>query len=186
MVIGPRSLTTGSDLAGRAFLQSYRPDVDPDGTMLESLMAGPLVVGQWITMQYWCSTVDPDRFGAGDKTTHNVVVGADGADHALSGVLTGVRGDLRIGLPWQAVSASAPVDGGWSGLPFHDPVRLLVVVCARPDVVDGVLTRQPDVARLVLGGWVALRVVDPDTGRLLTFDPLHGWVDDESPVHEPT
>ena len=186
MVIGPRSLTTGSDLAGRAFLQSYRPDVDPDGTMLESLMAGPLVVGQWITMQYWCSTVDPDRFGAGDKTTHNVVVGADGADHALSGVLTGVRGDLRIGLRWQAVSASAPVDGGWSGLPFHDPVRLLVVVCARPDVVDGVLTRQPDVARLVLGGWVALRVVDPDTGRLLTFDPLHGWVDDESPVHEPT
>ena len=83
--IGPRSLTAGTDLDGRVFLQSYRPDIDPDGALLESLMAGPLVVGQWINMQYWCSTVDPERFGAGDKTTHNVVVGADGTDHALSG-----------------------------------------------------------------------------------------------------
>ncbi|HEY5137181.1 MAG TPA: putative inorganic carbon transporter subunit DabA [Candidatus Nanopelagicales bacterium] len=176
MVIGPRSLTTGSDLGGRVFLQSYRPDIDPDGALLESLMAGPLVVGQWINMQYWCSTIDPDRFGAGDKTTHNVVVGADGADHALSGVLTGARGDLRIGLPWQAVAVSAPIDGHWTELPHHDPVRLLAVICAPIEVVDDILTRQPQVARLVLGGWISLQVVDPDSGQVLRLDPQQGWL----------
>jgi len=176
MVIGPRSLTTGSDLGGRVFLQSYRPDIDPDGALLESLMAGPLVVGQWINMQYWCSTIDPDRFGAGDKTTHNVVVGADGAEHALSGVLTGAHGDLRVGLPWQAVACSAPIDGRWTELPHHDPVRLLAVICASIEVVDDILTRQPQVARLVLGGWISLQVVDPDSGQVLCMDPQHGWL----------
>jgi hypothetical protein len=177
MVIGPRSLTVGDDLGGRVFLQSYRPDLDPEGALLESLMGGPLVVGQWINMQYWASTVDPDRFGAGDKTTHNVVVGAEGTEHALSGVLTGPRGDLRIGLPWQGVSASAPVAGQWRDLPFHDPVRLLGVVCARPEIVDAVLARQPHVATLVRGGWITLKVVDPDTGAMRQLDPVNGWVD---------
>jgi uncharacterized protein len=176
MVIGPRSLTTGSDLGGRVFLQSYRPDIDPEGELLESLMAGPLVVGQWINMQYWCSTIDPERFGAGDKTTHNVVVAADGTDHALSGVLTGARGDLRIGLPWQAVSRSAPLDGRWTELPEHDPVRLLAVVCASIEVVDAILSRQPGVARLVLGGWISLQAVDPVSGQIRHLDPRHGWL----------
>jgi uncharacterized protein YbcC (UPF0753/DUF2309 family)/NADH:ubiquinone oxidoreductase subunit 5 (subunit L)/multisubunit Na+/H+ antiporter MnhA subunit len=176
MVIGPRSLTTGSDLGGRVFLQSYRPDIDPDGSLLESLMAGPLVVGQWINMQYWCSTIDPDRFGAGDKTTHNVVVGAEGAEHALSGVLTGARGDLRLGLPWQAVAAAAPIAGRWTELPYHDPVRLLAVICAPIDIVDGILSRQPQVARLVLGGWISCQVVDPERGQVLRMDPQHGWL----------
>jgi uncharacterized protein len=170
MVIGPRSLTAGADLQGRVFLQSYRPDIDPDGALLESLMAGPLVVGQWINMQYWCSTVDPDRFGAGDKTTHNVVVGADGTEHALSGVLTGVRGDLRIGLPWQAVSATAPVDGDWVEPTHHDPVRLLAVVYASVETVEAVLDRQPQVARLVAGEWIDLRVVDPESGAIVRMD----------------
>ncbi len=182
MVIGPRSLTVDSDLGGRVFLQSYRPDIDPDGTLLETLMAGPLVVAQWISSAYWCSTVDPERFGAGDKTTHNIVIGAEGTEHALSGVLTGVRGDLRIGLPWQAVSAHAPDGGRWTGLPQHDPVRLLAIVCAPPSTVDAVLSRQPDLARLVLGDWVALQVVDPADGQLWRLDPERGWVGDVGPA----
>ena len=176
MVIGPRSLTAGADLGGRVFLQSYRPDVDPDGALLESLMAGPLVVGQWINAQYWFSTVAPERFGAGDKTTHNVVVPVEGAGHALSGVLTGARGDLRLGLPWQAVSATAPVGDGWTALPHHEPVRLLAVVCARRDIVERVLERQPQVARLVLGGWISLQVVDPTSGELHHYDESRRWV----------
>jgi uncharacterized protein YbcC (UPF0753/DUF2309 family) len=173
-------LTAGSNLAGRVFLQSYRPDIDPDGELLESLMAGPLVVAQWISSAYWCSTVDPERFGAGDKTTHNIVIGAQGTEHALSGVLTGVRGDLRVGLPWQAVSAHAPFDGRWTGLPKHDPVRLLAIVCASPSTVDAVLVRQPQLARLVLGGWISLQVIDPADGCLQRLDPEHGWVDDST------
>ncbi len=181
MVIGPRSLTAGINLTGRVFLQSYRSDVDPDGELLEALMTGPLVVAQWISTAYWCSTVDPERFGAGDKTTHNIVVGAEGHQHALSGVLTGVRGDLRIGLPWQAVSAHAPVDGRWTGLPHHDPVRLLAMVCAPLSNVDAVLARQPQLARLLLGGWIALQVIDPADGLVRRLDPEHGWVHDPKP-----
>ncbi len=179
MVIGPRALTARCHLDGRVFLHSYRPDIDPDGTLLQSVMAGPMVVGQWINMQYWCSTVDPDHFGAGDKTTHNVVVGADDAEHALSGVLTGARGDLRIGLPWQAVSDTAPIDGRWPGLPHHDPVRLLVVICARPTVIDDVLSRLPQVARLVSGGGVDLRAVEPSSGEMLRLSPEGGWVSED-------
>ena len=134
-------------------------------------MAGPLVVGQWINAQYWSSTVDPDRFGAGDKTTHNVVVGADGTEHALSGVLTGVRGDLRIGLPWQAVSATAPIDGDWVEPTYHDPVRLLAIVYASRETVEAVLERQPHVASLVFGEWIDLRVIEPQSGDIVRM----GW-----------
>ena len=180
IVIGPRSLTTGLDLDGRVFLQSYRPDLDPDGAALEGMLTGPLVVAQWINAQYWFSTVDPVRFGAGDKTTHNVIAPPDGHAAPLSGVLTGARGDLRVGLPWQAVSVHAPVDGRWRESPVHEPVRLLAVVCATPAAVDAVLARAPQVARLVMGEWIALTVVDPGSGRVLRCHPSRGWV----PVEE--
>jgi uncharacterized protein YbcC (UPF0753/DUF2309 family) len=186
IVIGPRALTEGLDLDGRAFLQSYRADLDPEGAALEALLTGPLVVAQWINLQYWCSTVDPERFGAGDKTTHNVLGAPDGAPAALSAVLTGARGDVRIGLPWQAVSAYAPVDGRWvDGLPRHEPLRLLALVCATPDAIDGVLARHPEVARLALGEWISLVSVDPSDGRLRRLDPSQGWVEvvaDELPA----
>ena len=176
IVIGPRALTRGLDLDGRVFLHSYRSDLDADGSALEFLLTAPLVVAQWISSQYWCSTVDPERFGAGDKTTHNVLASYSGGPAPLTGVLTGARGDLRIGLPWQGVSAHAPLDGRWTSLPFHEPVRLLAVVHADPAVVEDVLRRREDVARLVLGEWVELIVVDPISGVLLRRDASAGWV----------
>ena len=180
IVIGPRQLTSALDLDGRSFLQSYRADLDPDGSALESLLTGPLVVAQWINLQYWCSTVDPLHFGAGDKTTHNVLGGADGSAQPLSGVVTGARGDLRIGLPWQAVSAYAPVDARWvQGAPHHEPLRLLAVVCADIEAIDAVLARHPHVARLVMGEWLSLASVDPVTGLLSRFDPASGWAPTE-------
>jgi len=178
IVVGPRELTSGLHLAGRVFLQSYRPDQDPEGTVLEQLLAAPVVVAQWITAQYWASTVDPHRFGAGDKTTHNVV----GDGRALSAVLTGARGDLRIGLPWQAVSPGSPRpqenghrigDGYGHGQPWrsatgHEPVRLLAVVYAERDTIERILGRQPGVCRLVAGGWITLSVVEPCGGQTWT------------------
>jgi uncharacterized protein len=185
IVIGPRSLTSGLDLDGRVFLHSYRPDLDADGSALEFLLTAPLVVAQWISAQYWCSTVDPECFGAGDKTTHNVVAAHDGGPATLTGVLTGARGDLRVGLPWQAVSAEAPVDGGWRSLPFHEPLRLLAVVCAAPDAVDRVLERHPEVARLVAGEWISLVVVEPESGVLLRSDGAAAWAPVEPAPVEP-
>ena len=189
IVIGPRDLTAGLDLDGRVFLQSYRPELDPAGTVLEQLLTAPTVVAQWITSQYWASTVDPHRFGAGDKTTHNVL----GNGTEVSAVVTGARGDLRLGLPWQAVSATAPdpdperASGPWRTSTRHDPVRLLALVSAESAVVEQILARQPSVARLVAGGWMTLAVVHPVDGRLLRRTREGSWiVDRRPPVRPPT
>ncbi len=180
IVVGPRELTAGKHLDGRVFLQSYRPELDPDGAVLEQLLAAPVVVAQWITAQYWASTVDPHRFGAGDKTTHNVL--GDGA--TLSAVLTGARGDLRLGLPWQAVSATAPGAPGsgevWRAGTAHEPMRLLAVVCAETSTVERVLARQPSVARLVAGGWITLSVIGPEGGRALVRTRDGAWLSPEA------
>ena len=176
IVVGPRSLTAGHDLHGRVFLQSYRPELDEDGSDLQQLLAAPVVVAQWITSQYWASLTDPERFGAGDKTTHNVV--GDGS--TLSAVVSGARGDLRIGLPWQAVSPEAPEpagvgDGQWRGATRHQPQRLLVVVNASPDRIESAIESQPSFGRLVIGEWIAVSAVDPETGAIFSRLPQGGW-----------
>ncbi len=139
-VVGPRSLTAGVDLAGRVFLHSYAPELDPDASLLEGILAGPVVVAQWINAQYYFSSVDPDVFGAGDKTLHNPVGGI--------GVLCGDGRDLRIGLPWQSVAVGKRL--------YHDPLRLLVVVQAPLDRLDAVIARNTAFGRLVEGQWLHL------------------------------
>jgi uncharacterized protein len=140
IVIGPRSLTAGADLERRVFLHSYAPEHDPEGTALETILTAPLVVAHWINAQYYYSAVDPDVFGAGSKTVHNLVAGA--------GVLSGPSGDLRLGLPWQSV-------GTREGL-HHEPVRLLVVVDAPRERIERIVERADVVHDLVHGEWVTL------------------------------
>ncbi|MDO8105767.1 Na-translocating system protein MpsB [Isoptericola sp. b441] len=187
IVVGPRDLTRGLALDGRVFLQSYRAGSDPDGVVLEQLLAAPVVVAQWITAQYWASTVDPHRFGAGDKTTHNVV-----GDGPLSAVVTGARGDLRLGLPWQAVSATSPVanpstgQDPWTAATHHEALRLLVVVAAERSTVDRAVQRQPAVARLVSGGWITVAVVEPGSGETWVMRRDGSWVAEALPLGEGT
>ncbi|GAA1685299.1 DUF2309 domain-containing protein [Microcella alkalica] len=140
IIIGPRSRTAGVDLERRAFLHSYDPEADVDGQALETILTAPLVVAHWINAQYYFSAVDPEVFGAGSKTVHNLVGGA--------GVLTGPDGDLRIGLPWQSIGTRA-------GL-HHEPVRLLAVVDAPLERIDDIIRRADIVADLVHGDWVVL------------------------------
>ena len=71
-IIGRRSLTQSKALDGRAFLHSYDYRVDPKRRLLENILTGPLVVGQWINMEHYFSTVDNVRFGSGSKVYHNV------------------------------------------------------------------------------------------------------------------
>ena len=71
-VIAPRKTTQHIDLDGRCFLHSYDWKNDKDGTALEAIMQGPMVVTQWINNHYYFSTVDNGKFGAGTKTTHNI------------------------------------------------------------------------------------------------------------------
>lgn len=139
-VIGPRSATRDLDMACRVFLHSYDPDADTEGVALETIMTAPLVVAQWISAQYYFSTVEPEVFGAGDKMLHNPVGGV--------GVVLGEGGDLRVGLPLQSVTA-----GAWS---MHEPLRLLAVVQAPLDRVDAVVARNRVLSGLFGGGWITL------------------------------
>ncbi len=140
-VAGPRWRTRGLNLEGRCFLHEYDPDADKDGALLEQIMTGPVIVAHWINMQYFASTVDPLRFGAGDKTLHNVVGGA-------LGLFEGNSGDLRTGLALQSVH-----DGRrWR----HAPLRLTVVVFAPRGRVARVIARSETVRELLDGRWLEL------------------------------
>jgi uncharacterized protein YbcC (UPF0753/DUF2309 family) len=80
-------MTEGLDLESRVFLHSYDPDSDPEGALLEKIMTAPLIVGEWINMEYYFSAVDPWFYGSGSKVIHNVVAGV--------GVMLGSQSDLQ-------------------------------------------------------------------------------------------
>ncbi|RLM66873.1 DUF2309 domain-containing protein [Halorubrum sp. Atlit-8R] len=145
-VVGPRDLTDGLDLDGRAFLHSYDWATDADGDALEAILTGPMVVTQWINAQYYFSTVDNAAYGSGSKVTHNPVGNV--------GVYQGNGGDLMTGLPLQSVMAAADE-------PYHLPLRLSTVVHAPVDRVTEILADNESVAGLLDNGWLSLTVVDP-------------------------
>lgn len=153
-IVGPRALTRGIDLDGRAFLHSYDWQADTDGAALTTILTAPMVVAQWINCQYLFSTIDNDRYGSGDKVTQNVVGGI--------GVLQGNGGDLRVGLPRQSLFTD-------DGTPFHVPQRLLTVVLAPFERVERVVESNDILSRLFGNGWVTLVVIDPRTGKAMRW-----------------
>ncbi len=145
-VVGPRALTDGLDLDGRSFLHSYDWRVDSDGTALESIMTGPMVVTQWINTQYYFATVDNAVYGSGSKVTHNPVGNV--------GVYQGNGGDLMPGLPLQSLlSADDEL--------YHQPLRLSTVVHAPVGRVTEILSEHDQLTDLLDNNWLSLTVVDP-------------------------
>ncbi len=141
LIVAPRERTRGVDLRGRVFLHEYRWQDDGDGSLLEQICSGPLRVALWINLQYYGSTVDPERLGSGNKVLHNVV-------GERIGVLEGHGGDLRIGLARQSVH-----DGTrW----MHTPLRLSVLVDAPREKIEHVLGRQPQLRELIENQWLYL------------------------------
>lgn len=158
-IVGPRSMTRDLDLECRTFLHSYDAGVDADGSALETILTAPLVVAQWINCQYYFSTVDPERFGAGNKTIHNVVAGL--------GVLQGPAGDLRLGLPLQGA-----LDGNRL---YHEPLRLLAVVQAPLGRIDEIVSRNPVLQHLFGGEWVALAARERPGDPWLRRETTGAW-----------
>lgn len=152
-VIGTRDLTRECDLAGRAFLHSYDYRIDPTRRLLENILAGPLIVGQWINMEHYFSTVDNECYGSGSKVSHNV--------SGRFGVMTGNISDLRTGLPAQTVLKD--------GKPYHDPIRLITVIEAPFAHARAAVEAVNSVRQLVTNSWVRLLVVDPTTATLHLF-----------------
>jgi uncharacterized protein len=158
-IVGPRSMTAARDLDGRAFLHSYDAAADRDGSILTTILTAPLVVAQWISAQYYFSTVDPEVFGAGDKLLHNPVGGI--------GVTLGDGGDLQVGLPLQSVAVG--------GRPFHEPVRLLAVVQAPRERVAGIIQAHEVLRELVGGSWIAVAVREHEHDPFTLLEPDGRW-----------
>ena len=108
-IIARRELTRDLDLQGRVFLHSYDYREDPSNRLLETLLTAPQVVGQWINMEHYFSTVDNEVYGSGSKIYHNVV--------GRLGIMSGPWSDLRLGLARQTVMNGE--------MPYHEPMRLL-------------------------------------------------------------
>ena len=144
-VVGRRSLTRGLFLDRRAFLASYDASQDPDNASLAALMAQVIPVCAGISLEYYFSFVDNDRYGCGTKLPHNVT--------GLVGVMDGHAGDLRTGLPWQMVE-------------IHEPVRMLFVVETTPERMSKVIDASASTRKLVENRWIRLATIDPETGRV--------------------
>jgi uncharacterized protein YbcC (UPF0753/DUF2309 family) len=119
--------------------------------VLTLIMTAPMVVTNWINLQYHASTVDNRRYGSGNKVLHNVVGGN-------IGVFEGNGGDLRIGLPIQSLHDGETLR--------HRPLRLSVFIEAPAAAIDAVIDAQPVVQDLVLNGWLHLLRIESSDGSV--------------------
>lgn len=158
-IIGGRSLTHGVQLDGRVFLHSYDYRDDPDGRLLEAIMTGPLVVAQWINMEHYFSTVDPETYGSGSKIYHNVV--------GRLGVMSGPQSDLRTGLAWQTVMNGAR--------PYHEAMRLLTLIEAPRERIDNIIQIQRHLQHLCENVWLHLVAIEPRDLGYYRYVPRQGW-----------
>lgn len=157
-IIGRRSLTQGLFLDRRAFLVSYDASQDPVGESLSALLGAAVPVCAGISLEYYFSSVDNDRYGCGTKLPHNVT--------SLVGVMDGHASDLRTGLPWQMVE-------------IHEPVRILFVIETTPDRLEKAVNESASLKRLVENRWIRLATIDPVSGRVHVrrdsgFQEFHG------------
>lgn len=150
LIVAPRIRTRECNLAGRVFLHDYNWHHDSDFSTLELIMTAPMIVANWINLQYYGSMVDNLRLGSGNKVLHNVVGGS-------IGVLEGNGGDLRVGLGLQSLH-----DGvRW----MHEPLRLNVIIEAPQDAIDNVIAHHDRVRELTDNTWIHLFQLD-DAGHV--------------------
>lgn len=146
-IAAPRNRTRCVKLEGRAFLHDYEWQKDSEFSILELIMTAPMIVANWINMQYYGSVVDNRHFGSGNKVLHNIVGGA-------IGVLEGNGGDLRVGLPLQSLH-----DGDkW----VHEPLRLSVFIEAPQAAIEDIIGKHEIVRQLIENHWLHLFRIDTD------------------------
>ena len=160
-IIGNRTMTQSLNLEGRAFLNSYDYRIDSTGALLEGILNGPMVVGQWINAEHYFSATDVDIYGSGSKIYHNVV--------GRIGIMAGPQSDLRTGLPFQSMMSDAD-------LAYHEPMRLFVAIEAPRQRISEIVDRQPILKQLCDNEWIHLVAVDRESETLLyRYQPKQGW-----------
>ena len=163
-IVAPRALTRQIDLHGRSFLHDYDWRKDHNFNTLELIMTAPMIVTNWINLQYYASTVDNSFYGSGNKLLHNVV-------GENIGVFEGNGGDLRIGLAMQSLH-----DGKhWR----HQPVRMSVYIAAPRDAILNIVQKHSAVAELIDNDWLTVFQWDAEQqtiGRLYQSE----WIEQEN------
>ena len=152
-LIASRSRSRGINLGSRTFLHDYQWNEDEKKgyRTLELIMTAPMIVTNWINLQYYASTVAPQIYGSGNKVIHNLV--------NESGMIEGNGGDLRVGLSLQSIH-----DGSrW----VHDPLRLSVFIEAPKEPIEMIIQKHEVVRDLIKNGWLHLLQINPETGITL-------------------
>jgi uncharacterized protein YbcC (UPF0753/DUF2309 family) len=142
------------NLGGRIFLHNYHAHLDADKATLELILIAPMVVANWINLQYYGSTVDNRLFGSGNKVLHNVV--------GTFGVWQGNGGDLQPGLPLQSIHDGARL--------MHEPLRLSVFVEAPRADIEKILAKHAGVRELIENGWVNLFAMENGGKEIYRFE----------------
>jgi uncharacterized protein len=154
-VVAPRAKTRGIDFEGRSFLHDYAWQSDESFQLLEQIMTAPMIVTNWINLQYYASVTDNQHYGSGNKMLHNVVGGN-------FGVFEGNGGDLRIGLPQQSLH-----DGNtWR----HHPVRLNVYIDAPKNEINAITLKHPMVKDLIENQWLCLFQWDTESNTIWRYN----------------
>lgn len=159
-IVAPSYLTKNIDLDGRAFLHSYDYKKDFDGKILSSILTAPMVVAQWINMQYLFSTLNNVAYGAGSKITKNIV--------GKFGVMQGNASDLMTGLPLQSVYAT-------DTQPYHKPQRLITLIYAPRYLIDKVILEEKVLMKLFGNGWVRVVCIEPETEQVFRLERDLTW-----------
>jgi len=151
---GPRSSIQHVSFNNRMFMHSYDSSIDNENAdLLTRIFDGPLVVGEWINLEHYFSTVDNKTYGAGSKVYHNVV--------AKVGVYNGNYSDLKIGLPTQSVLTE--------GKAYHEPVRLLTYMEAPLDTVAKAV--ENSIAKpFILNEWIRPIIIDKKAKKVYSYE----------------
>ncbi|NOR55855.1 MAG: DUF2309 family protein, partial [Sulfurovum sp.] len=151
---GPRDSCKHIPFKNRLFLHSYDSSIDNENSdLLTRIFNGPLVVGEWINLEHYFSTVDNKIYGAGSKVYHNVV--------SKIGVYNGNYSDLKIGLPTQSVFLE--------GEAYHEPVRLLTYMEAPLDTVAKAV--ENSIAKeFILNEWIRPIIIDKAAKKVYSYE----------------
>ncbi|MBL1243782.1 MAG: DUF2309 family protein [Sulfurimonas sp.] len=151
---GPRSYTKHLELNNRFFMHSYDYKVDNENAdILKAIFDGPLIVGEWINLEHYFSTVDNHVYGAGSKVYHNIV--------SKVGVFSGNYSDLKIGLPIQSVYLE--------GKAYHEPVRLISFIEAPLEMV-GKAVENSIAKEFILNEWIRPVIIDREAKKVYSYE----------------
>lgn len=151
---GPRESIKHMSFKNRLFMHSYDPAIDNENAeILTRIFNGPLIVGEWINLEHYFSTVDNTIYGAGSKVYHNIV--------AKVGVYNGNYSDLKIGLPTQSVLLE--------GKAYHEPVRLLTYMEA-PLAKVAKAVENSVAQEFILNEWIRPVIIDKEAKKVYSYE----------------